>query len=334
MHISSNRFEAMSFGSKKLINRVLPLALLCGLVSCSDNNNSGFQGYIEGEYLYLAAPRAGYLETLNMPRGSRVTSGQTVFEVGDEPDSEALQEAQSRTESAQQKLKNLQQPRRPSEIAALEANLAAALAQQRLSRIQLQQQEQLIDKHFVAQIKLDEARAAHEQASAEVNSIKKQIATFKSSLGRQTEIGAAAADLQASRAQIEQQRWLVEHKTVQAPADGEISETYYQAGEWVPAGAAVASLLPDTRRKLRFYVPETQLAGLQIGDQIEGHCDACTTAIRAQINFISAEAEYTPPVIYSRGSREKLVFRVEAITSAEQARQLRPGLPIDVSLAH
>jgi HlyD family secretion protein len=125
---------------------------------------------------------------------------------------------------------------------------------------------------------------------------------------------------------------VVERKAVSAPAAGEVTETYYRPGEWVPAGAAVASLLPDNRRKLRFYVPETALAGLKPGQAVEAACDGCAQPIRASIDFIAPQAEYTPPVIYSRGSREKLVFRIEAAPAPEQAASLRPGLPVDVRL--
>ena len=55
--------------------------------------------------------------------------------------------------------------------------------------------------------------------------------------------------------------------------------------------------------------------------------------IRENLDFVSPRAEYTPPVIYSRGSREKLVFRVEAAPAAEQAPGLLPGLPVEVRLA-
>lgn len=308
------------------------ISFTSALTGCRTDNNQDYQGYIEGEYLYLAAPQSGYLKSLDTQRGYRVTAGQTIFVVSGDPDYQALMEAQSRAESIKHKLDNLKQPRRPTEVATLEANLQAAQAQQQLALIQLRQQQKLIAQHFAAQIKLDQARSAYEQAIAQVEALKKQIATYKSSFGRQSEIQAAEADLVSAQAEIEQKRWTVEKKTVTAPTVGEITETYYQPGEWVPAGAAVASLLPDSRRRLRFFIPETQLARVKIGDRVEGHCDGCAEPIRAQINFISAQAEYTPPVIYSRGSREKLVFRVEAIPSMEQGRQLRPGLPVDVSI--
>ena len=118
-----------------------------------------------------------------------------------------------------------------------------------------------------------------------------------------------------------------------APIAGEVTEIYYRPGEWVPAGAAVASVLPDERRRLRFYVPETALAAMRPGVKIEAGCDGCATSISATVDFVAAQAEYTPPVSYSRGSREKLVFRDEAVPSSEQATMLRPGLPVDVRLA-
>ena len=152
-------------------------------------------------------------------------------------------------------------------------------------------------------------------------------------LGRQAEVKGAEADLNAATAQAAQKRWVVERKTVVAPAAGEIAETYYRPGEWVPAGAPVASLLPDNRRRLRFFVPEQVVATIKPGDAVEASCDACADPIKATVDFVAPQAEYTPPVIYSRGSREKLVFRVEALPPADQAARLRPGLPVDVRLA-
>jgi len=42
--------------------------------------------------------------------------------------------------------------------------------------------------------------------------------------------------------------------------------------------------------------------------------------------------EFTPPVIYSLESREKLVFMVEALAE-ESPQTLRPGLPVNVLIS-
>jgi HlyD family secretion protein len=305
-------------------------ALLC---ACSESGPSFYQGYIEGEFLYLSAPQAGYLKSLDALRGSRVAPGQAVFALAGDPDAESLDEAQARVGAARERLANLAAPRRQPEIAALEANVRAAQASLSLAQSRLGRQQSLAERHFVSPASLDEARSQRDQMQGQVEAAQQQLATYRAALGRSAEVRAAEADLLAAQAQAAQMRWRLESKTVRAPAAGEISETYYRAGEWVAAGAPVASLLPDQRRRLRFYVPETALARLQPGLAVEAGCDGCVQPIRGTIDFIAPQAEYTPPVIYSRGSREKLVFRVEAVPLPEQAARLRPGLPIDVRIA-
>lgn len=310
--------------------RWTPVVLALLAVGCGEEVATGYQGYVEGEYLYLAAPQAGYLKSLDATRGSRVAAGQAIFAIAADPDAQALAEAEAKAGSARERVENLKEPRRAPEIAALEANVQAALASQRLAQTRLRQQESLAKAKFVSQAALDEARSAFEQASAQVEASRQQLETYRLTFGRQSEVRGAEADLQAATALAEQKRWVVERKAVTAPTAGEVSETYYRPGEWVPAGAPVASVLPDAQRRLRFYVPETDLATLQPGQKVEAACDGCVKPILATIDFVAAQAEYTPPVIYSRGSREKLVFRVEAAPEAEQAAALRPGLPVDV----
>jgi HlyD family secretion protein len=61
-------------------------------------------------------------------------------------------------------------------------------------------------------------------------------------------------------------------------------------------------------------------------------CDGCGADIAATVRFIAPQAEYTPPVIYSRENRAKLVYLVEARPDAPNPA-LHPGLPVEVSLA-
>ncbi len=305
-------------------------SLACVIAACHNDGPPSYQGYVEGEFVYLAAPQAGYLKSLDALRGGRVNAGQAVFVVAADPESDALAEAEARASSAREKVENLQEPRRQPEIASLEANLRAAEANLHLARIKLDRQQALARSNFVSQAAVDEATGSRDQAQAQVEAARQQLATYRTTLGRQSEIRGAQADLQAAQAQTAQKRWAVDRKTVAAPAAGEIADTYYRPGEWVPAGSPVASLLPDGRRRLRFYIPETALAGIRIGQAIEARCDGCAAPIPAVVDFIAPQAEYTPPVIYSQGSREKLVFRVEAAPAPAHVTALRPGLPVDV----
>jgi HlyD family secretion protein len=94
----------------------------------------------------------------------------------------------------------------------------------------------------------------------------------------------------------------------------------------------VVSLLPPVNVKIRFFVPEEVLAGLAIGAKVSVSLDGRKDSLQADITYISPQAEYTPPVIYSRDTRAKLVFMIEATPDSNTAAGLHPGQPVDVRL--
>jgi HlyD family secretion protein len=77
-------------------------------------------------------------------------------------------------------------------------------------------------------------------------------------------------------------------------------------------------------------VPQAILPTIRIGDRIAVQCDGCAKDLVARVRFISAQAEFTPPIIYSQEERARLVFRVEAIP--ERPADLRVGQPVTVAL--
>jgi HlyD family secretion protein len=127
-------------------------------------------------------------------------------------------------------------------------------------------------------------------------------------------------------------RWAVEQKTQSAPTAGRIQDTLYRPGEFVPAGSPVLVLLPPENIKTRFFVPETELSSVKVGQLISVSFDGATAPLRATINYVSAQPEFTPPVIYSQQTRAKLVFLVEAAFAPADAVKLHPGQPVEVRL--
>jgi HlyD family secretion protein len=111
-----------------------------------------------------------------------------------------------------------------------------------------------------------------------------------------------------------------------------VYDTLYRAGEWVPAGSPIVQMLPPQNIKVRFFVPETLIGGLALGRDVTIHCDGCAADMAAKVTYVSNNAEYTPPVIYSNESRAKLVFMIEAHPSVADAAKLHPGQPVTVAL--
>ena len=308
---------------------ILLAALSAG---CERAGPSGFQGYAEGEFVLVASPYAGTLERLAVARGQQVPAGAPLFALERAAEQAAVGEAEARVGTARERLANLEAARRKPEIEALQAQVASAAAERRLAVEQLKQQERLRRAGYVSQSRLDEAQAAHDRAAARVEEAEAQLRNARAGIGREAEIGAARTELQAAQAQLAQARWRLEQKSAAAPAAALVQDTFFSQGEWVPSGAPIVSLLPPGNIKLRFFVPETAVGAIRAGQPVSVTCDGCGAPIAATVSFVSAQPEYTPPVIYSRESRAKLVFLVEAKPKPEDATRLHPGQPVDVSL--
>jgi len=296
--------------------RLTTLALALAVAACTDQPPAGYPGYAEGEYVRVASPLGGTLVTLAVARGAQVAKDAPLFTLESEQERAARAEAEARVRQAQSTLANLEKARRPPEIAAARAQLAQAQASLRQSESDLVRVQKLVADHFLAPQRQDEAVATRDRDRARV-----------AELSRQVEI----ANLPAGDA-LAQAEWRVQQKSQAAPAAGLVADTLYRPGEWVAAGAPVVSILPPANVKVRFYVPEPLVGTLRIGDPVTVRCDGCGADIAAKIRFVAAQAEFTPPVIYSRENRSNLVFLIEAWPDAPNPA-LHPGLPVEVALA-
>jgi HlyD family secretion protein len=88
--------------------------------------------------------------------------------------------------------------------------------------------------------------------------------------------------------------------------------------------------LPPQNIKVRAFVPEVQIGAIHYGDIVRVTVDGVRDPFIGNVSYISPHAEYTPPVIYSRESRAKLVFMVEAVFDPATSAKLHPGQPVDV----
>jgi HlyD family secretion protein len=155
-------------------------------------------------------------------------------------------------------------------------------------------------------------------------------ALSKSGAGTQATLDAAVSALRVAEAHVVTSQTRLARRRGFAPVAGTVQQIYFREGEMVPAQRPVLSIMPPGNMKIRFFVPETELPKLAIGDQVRVTCDNCASDLTARIYFIATQAEYTPPVIYSLDERNKLVYLIQARPSRPDA--LRVGQPISVYL--
>lgn len=314
--------------SRTLLILTLALALLLLLTACHRDPAPSWQGYAEGEYVYVAAPRGGRLLTLAVRKGAEVNAGVPLFRLDPEPEATVVAEARQRLEQAGFRRDDLGSGERPSEIAALVAQREQARVARDLAEKEFIRQESLFSEKVTSREQLDRSRAALEQSRALVAELDARLTTARLG-GRTGQRQALSAEAAALGEALRQAEWNLGQKSPTAPTSGLVFDTLFEIGELVPAGTPVVILLPASGRKARFYVPETQLASLHPGDKVKLRFDG--GELPATISFISPQAEYTPPVIYSRDSRSKLVYLIEARPDPATAARLKPGQPLEVT---
>lgn len=307
---------------------VLALAALAG---CSHHDAPSYQGYVEGEFVYLSSSQAGTLAQLAVTRGQTVDSGVLMFTLESGSETAALNQARQQLASARAQLRDIQTGKRPVEIDVTKAQLAQATANARKAALQLTRDEAQYTAGGIPKAQLDDSRANAESSAAQVRELSYQIDVARLP-GRQQQITAQSAQVEAAQAAVAQAQWKLDQKHVTAPARGRVYDTLFRIGEWVPAGSPVVQMLPPHNIKVRFFVPEAVVGALRPGRSLTIHCDGCAADVAAQITYVSNEAEFTPPVIYSNERRSKLVYMVEAHPAVGDADRLRPGQPVAVTL--
>ena len=288
-------------------------------------------GYVEGEPLYIAAPIAGTLASRAVDRGTRVKAGDALFALDPVVTDAETQRLQGQLDAARAQLSDLQQAReRAPEQDAARSSEAAARAQLVKASRDYERIAALAAKGFVSKAQLDAARAARDVAQANVSGTAAQVRSGALSAGRADQLRAAEAQIASAQAALRAQGKRRGEISPSSPSTGIIQQTFYNPGEWVPANMPVVAVLPDDRRKLRFFVPQDHVARLAPGTKVRFSCDGCGPERSAVIRYIAPSAEFTPPVIYSERARTKLVFMVEAALAATE-KPLPLGLPVDVA---
>jgi HlyD family secretion protein len=271
------------------MKQALPLVLVLLLSACGKANDTAWLGYAVGDNAFVAAPLAGWVAKLAVQRGDTVKVGQLLFTLDDT----------SQTSARDQAL---------AAIALADGQMGEAQASLELARKELARQEGLMRASAGTKQNYDVAKATYDQAVAKV-----------------AEIGAQAAQARAALANASYQ---LSERDVVSRTSGRVEDVFFRAGEYAPAMTPVVSILPPQNVYVRFFVPETQFAQIRLGQKVVISCDGCAAGLTATISFIAQQEEFTPPVIFSIGSREKLVFKIEARSSG--GLRLNPGEPVQV----
>lgn len=330
--VPSSHFHCIPLGASDLrLLRAAALSVALAAAGCAERAPAGYQGYVEGEFVNVAAPIAGRLDRLAVKRGDEVAPNASLYALEAASEAAAQRQAAEQVKAAEAQLADLKQGRRLPEQDVTRALLAQAEAEAGRSATQLARDEAQYRIGGIARAQLDDSRAASAVAAARVAQLASELAVARLP-SRDDQVKAQAAQVAAARAALEQATWRLDQKSVLATRAGRVFDTLYREGEWVAAGSPVVRMLPPQNVKVRFFVPQAVVGELKAGRAAAIRCDGCGPDVAATLTYVAAEAEFTPPVIFSNETKSKLVFMVEARPAVADAARLHPGQPVSVQL--
>ena len=291
--------------------------LACLAASCAPEENTRWLGYVEGEAVLVSPPQPGWITSVNVTRGAQVKEGDPLFTLDAVREAAARDNAQAQISAARE-----QGQQAAAQLAQAQAQQAQIEADILRAEKELARQEELVRIGGSPRRDLESAQAAYDSARARRSQAQAQQG--------QASAARRQADAQAKQATagLDTASFNLSERAVRSLVTGRVEDVYFRQGEYAANGAPVVSILPPDNVFVRFFVPETALSSLMLGTPVHIGCDGCPPDLTGTVSFIASVAEFTPPVIYSVGNRERLVFKAEA--RAPSGLPLRPGLPVEV----
>lgn len=172
------------------------------------------------------------------------------------------------------------------------------------------------------------ARAAYKRATLKYNRLQKLL---KEDSISQADFDDAESLFQQTKAELEQASWMQENTIIRSPKNGTVHNILRRPGEMTSPQLPVIDLQNNAAEKVRIFVPQQILPLIHVAKSVLLKADGMIKGVSGRISYISAQAEYNPPVLYNMGSREKLTYLVEVTPSSNQV--FKPGQPVDVTVS-
>lgn len=305
---------------------------------------------VEGHIIPVLSKVGGYVDAVTVQDNDSVGTGDTLVRIDDAEYKVRLAQADADLAAARAAAGTGQSTGQAeaavataaSQQAALDAQIAAARANESKALSDLQRMKELAAKQIVSQQQLDAAQAAASAATANLQAVEKQAAAGGSSVvNARAGVRVALARLQAAQAARDNAALQLSYTTVTAPVSGVVSKKMVELGQLVQPGQQLMSVVADTGVWVTANFKETQLSDMHVGQNVEIDVDAyggyeAEGVVQSLSPATGAKFALLPPD-NATGNFTKVVQRVPvriAITKdLGPGRPLRPGMSVTVHVA-
>ena len=290
-------------------------------------------GTVEATEAQLGFQVPGRIEAIRVREGDRVQAGDTLAMLDRAELLARRAQAEAAIRAANALLSELQTGSRSEERVQAQAGLRAITDRLADAQRDLDRTRRLFDAGAVSQEQYDKARLQLDVLNNQKTQAEQQLQLVQTG-PRPERIEAQRAAVTQARAALAQLDASLANSVIRAPFTGVVTVKDREAGETVPAGAPVVTLMNLDERWVRIYVPETQVGAIHLGQQAQITSDTYRDRrYGGEIAFIASQAEFTPRNVQTREERVKLVYAVKVRITQDSTYDLKPGIPADVALS-
>lgn len=288
-----------------------------------------FTGTIEVTKADITPKASGYLKKLAVKEGDFIHKGQLAAELDRQDLQAELLRDTAAFKKAQAQLLELENGARPQELRDAAAKTYSAQTSYNKALLDFNRANSLYQNSAVSKQYLDDATANKDTSFALLQSAKEQENLLQA--GTRTEqITSAQEELNRTKAILAISNSLVSDLKVYAPLDGVILTKNYEQGEYIAAGAPIATIADLSDCWVKVYIPATELGKIKIGTKASLTIDSLPNrTFIGYVREISDKAEYTPRQSITKNERANMVFAVKVYMDNSE-KIMKPGMPIDV----
>jgi HlyD family secretion protein len=314
---------------------IVVVALTAWLVLRSDSDDDKrieASGTIEGTEADLGFQVGGRVAQVNVREGDRVQAGTLLARLEQSELQARRAAAVAQLQGARALLSELERGARPEEVRQTQSGVTAAQRRLEESESVLARTRRLYEGGAVSKEALDQAETARTVARTAYQQAREQL-TLVNTGPRRERIEAQRAVVRQAEAAVAQVQATIDNAAIAAPFAGVVTVRHREPGESVSPGAPVVTVMNTRDRWVRIFVREDQIGRVAIGERAaiksDSHPDK---TFNGRVTFIANEAEFTPRNVQTAEERVKLVYAVKVAIVGDEALQLKPGVPADVTL--
>jgi HlyD family secretion protein len=236
-----------------------------------------------------------FIERISAVEGQAVKKGQLLLELNVKDATAQLAEARSKLLRAEDDLRAAKAGGRSDEAARTEGQLAAAVAQ----RDRLRRNHDSLERLIAQQAATKDELAANDLDLAKAEAQVRQLTAAKQEFERGVKLDASRTSLQVEqlRSEVAALDEKVRDGRIAAPADGTLYSLPAKAGDYVKVGDLLAEMADLHKVRVRAFIDEPELGGLEPGEPVRITWDALPN------RSWMGKTQVIPKQVVARGAR-------------------------------